>query len=106
MESKIGFILALIGGILTAICGLTWMLGAGILIAFFVTLGLGWFGGFGIIGGILYLVFGVLSIVAATMIKNPEKVKTGGILALIFGVLSGNILTIIGGILGLIAAGK
>ena len=107
MESKAGFILALIGGILTIISGLWWLVGAGALTAIYASMGLGWLGGLGIVGGIIYLVFGILSIIAAGMMKNPDKVKTGGILALIFGILSGfNILTIIGGILGLVAAGK
>ncbi len=107
MESKAGFILALIGGILTVLGGLWWLIGAGALSTLYASMGLGWLGGLGIVGGILYLVFGALSIMAAVMMKSPEKVKTGGILALIFGILSGfNILTIIGGILGLVAAGK
>lgn len=107
MESKVGFVLALIGGILTILSGVWWLIGAGALATLYATLGMGWLGGIGFVGGILYLVFGVLSIVAAFMMKHPEKVKTGGILALIFGILGGfNILTIIGGILGLVASGK
>ena len=107
MESKVGFILALIGGILTLISGLWWLIGASAFVALYRNIGLGWMGGLGFVGGILYLVFGIITIIAATMMKKPEKVKTGGILALIFGILSGfNILSIIGGILGLVAAGK
>jgi hypothetical protein len=107
MESKVGYILALIGGIITVIGGLWWLIAAGALTAFYASLGFGWMGSFGIAGGILYLVFGIISIIAAVMINNPKKVKTGGILALIFGILSGfNILTIIGGILGLVAGSK
>lgn len=106
-ESKAGFILALIGGILTIFGGLWWLVGAGALTALYASMGIGWLGGIGLVGGILYIIFGALSIVAGVMMKHPEKVKTGGILALIFGILSGfNILTIIGGILGLVAAGK
>ncbi len=113
MESKIGFILALIGGILSFIMGIFWVVivlagksfwGMDVLKA--ASSGASWFLGVWIIVAVCYIVSGIVSVIAAFMIKNPKKVKTGGILALIFGIIGSNILTIIGGIMGLVAAGK
>ena len=109
MESKPGFILALIGGILTIIMGIFWIAGASLFSAYLAVLGLkgmGWLAGVNVIVAILYIIFGVISIVAGVEMNHADKVKSGGIMALIFGILSGNLLTIIGGILGLVAAGK
>lgn len=109
MESKPGFILALIGGILTILMGIVWIASTGFLSTYLAMFGLkemGWLAGVNIIVAILYIIFGVISIVAGVEMNHKDKVKSGGIMALIFGILAGNILTIIGGILGLVAAGK
>jgi hypothetical protein len=115
MESKPGFILALIGGIITIICGILWAAGASFFGLFFGALvralgasgtGVGLLAGINLILAILYVVFGVISVIAGVEMKHAGKVKTGGIMAVIFGILSGNVITIIGGILGLVAAGK
>ncbi len=116
MESKVGFILALIGGILNLLGGIFWIMvvlagksffGMDVLKTALESSGSSWFLGVWIVVAVSYIISGIVSIIAAVMINNPRQVKTGGILALIFGIIGGtNILTIIGGVLGLIAAGK
>ncbi len=112
MESKIGFILTLIGGILLMI--------GGIFEIFLPYIGnymldKGWASGesFGQVGttillimGIFYIVVSLFIIIAGFMIKNPEKAKVGGILALVLGIISLNVFAVIGGIIGIIDAGK
>ncbi len=113
MKSKTGFILALIGGILSFLMGIFWVSivlvgksfwGMDVLKA--ASTQSSWFLGVWIIVAVCYIVSGIVSVIAAFMMKNPKKVKTGGILALIFGLLGGNILTIVGGIMGLVASGR
>lgn len=105
-SSTPGFVLALIGGILTILTGFWWLVGAGMFAALYVSFGIGWLGGIGIVGAIVYLVLGIITIIASFQMKKPETVKTGGILSLIFGVLSFNVLSIIGGILGIVAGNQ
>ncbi len=115
MESKLGFILALVGGILNLLGGIFWIIivlagksffGMDVLKTAIQSSGSSWFLGVWIAVAVVYLISGVISIIAAFMMKNPNRVKTGGILALIFGIIGSNILTIIGGVLGLVASGK
>jgi hypothetical protein len=106
MESKAGSILALIGGILTLIVSLI------LLIA-----GIAFLAGYGegdtTIGGIAFLVLflivlilGILKIVASNKMKKPETTRGGGILALILGIITSDLLTLIGGIIGIVQGGK
>ncbi|MBR9704844.1 hypothetical protein GOV12_05510 [Candidatus Pacearchaeota archaeon] len=103
MKSTAGFVLALIGGILSILGSLPIILG-GSALATAIPL----FGTFGILGGIWVLAMGVVAIIAATMMKKDDnaKVKMGGIIALIVGIIGGNLLTLIGGIIGLVQSGK
>lgn len=118
MKSKAGFVLALIGGILTILFSILLIIFA--IIYFFGTSLIGDIaettGGtstvsntpmYLLIAGFFWLlIIGILAIVAgAKMNKDDDlSVKKGGIMALILGILSFNILTILGGILGIIAA--
>lgn len=118
MESRVGSILTLIGGILTLVFSIV-LLVMGlfmftilsdipdlpdseveglstpfsinfiIFFAFFVT-----------------VVAGILKIMASRFMTKPEKTNAGGIWALILGVLTSDILSIIGGIFGIVDAGK
>jgi hypothetical protein len=105
MESKGGSILLLISGILTAI-------GA------FIVLILGVFGLFSnqdVVLGAIFLLFMaiILGIVsglkfwASSLMKSPMTVKKGGVIALVVGIFTGfDLLAVIGGILGIVAAEK
>ena len=111
-ESKIGSILALIGGILTLVGALA-ILVIGILVGVY---------GSSIDGAngdataavviviflfIALVVLGVLKIYASRMMTVPHRTMNGGILALVTGILSGgDLLAIIGGILGIVEGGK
>jgi FlaA1/EpsC-like NDP-sugar epimerase len=104
MESKAGSILLLISGILTIIAGL---------VAFVFFLIAAPSGGGNALSWILILflvvaiVIGALKIWTASLMKNPETTKKGGIIALILGILTGgDLLAIIGGILGIVQGSK
>jgi Na+-driven multidrug efflux pump len=120
MKSKAGFILALIGGIFTILGSLSLIVFA---ILYFV--GTSFVadlvestGGSSnvsntpiylmIVGFFWMLVVGILSIIAGARMNkdNDQEVKKGGVTALILGILSINILTLLGGILGIMASGK
>lgn len=107
------FLLSLIGGILIIITGAI-LAFAGTLITAMIGSFPGAEGAMATLGAISYipLVFGILVIVGAVLMKNPAKAKIGAILVLIFSILSlltivgsgffiGAILGIIGGALGL-----
>jgi hypothetical protein len=103
MKSTVGFILALIGGILGILSAVVVLfMGAGLatLIPLFGTMGIAY--------GVWMLVMSVLAIFAGLWMNKPDnaKVKKGGIMALIVGILGFNLLTIIGGIVGLVQANK
>jgi len=105
MKSTAGFILALIGGIGSALTGLWGLFAASV---FASIPGLGFFSALGFIGPIIIIAGAVLAIWGAVLMKKDDnaKVKKGGILALIGGIIGFNILSIIGGILGIVSAGK
>jgi len=105
-KATAGFIISLIAGILILINALVFVA----LASFFEDLGLGFatgiMAGFGAMG----LIFAVLVIIGAILIYMPGKEVIGGILVLIFSILSifigggfiiGLILGIIGGALGI-----
>ena len=105
-KATAGFIISLIAGVLILINALVFVA----LASFFEDLGLefatGIMAGFGAIG----LIFAVLVIIGAILIYMPGKEVIGGILVLIFSILSifigggfiiGLILGIIGGALGI-----
>jgi TRAP-type mannitol/chloroaromatic compound transport system permease small subunit len=112
MESKIGYILALIGGIAFLI--------AGIFVISLPYIGnymlmKGWASGepfdatgktITLIMGIFYVVINLFIILAGFMMKNPQKVNTGGALALILGIFSFNVLAVVAGIIGIADAKK
>lgn len=105
-----GYWLGLIGGIFGIIGGIMMLFGGGIAATIYSSMGIpfeGWMAG-GVIGlGIVHIVFSVLILMGGIWMKKAETCKKGGLFALIFGVLAGfNILAIVGGILGLVAAGK
>ena len=101
MESKGGSILALVGGILQFLT-----------VGFFLILTL-WdlifSAGIWKIMALLWLFFAAIEVViaifaitASKWMKERKAVKKGAITALVCGVLGGNIVTLIGGILGII----
>ncbi|HIJ10775.1 TPA: hypothetical protein HA278_01835 [Candidatus Woesearchaeota archaeon] len=109
--SRAGYILCLIGGILSIFGSLIilplaiWFLSTGIslgdgpLLQFFPWL---W-----VVGATLGIILGVLIIIASQWMKKEETAKKGSIVCLICGILgAGGIITIIGGILGLVKAGE
>ncbi len=95
---KGAFILTLIGAILSLLVGIPLAMMGGIIAMFLPSLG--------ILCIVIPLLGGILGIIAAVFMKNPEKVKAGGALAIvaaflsIMGVLS-FILLLIGGIMAL-----
>jgi len=113
MESKVGSILLLISGILTILISLiplifivllivspgsvsspgdqSPMVGAFILLAIFIVL----------------LIFGILKLWAFKLMKSSETTSKGGVVALIVGILNGgDLISIVGGILGIVQGGK
>lgn len=100
-------LLSFIGGILSSVFGMVYLM-LGILGALFIWWwgifpGMGW-----ITYGILCLIFGPLTLfVARPYITEGEDLKTGAIMCFIFGGISagaiGGILTIVAGILAIIA---
>jgi len=103
MKSTAGFVLALIGGILGIIGALIVLLmGAGLaaLIPLFGTMGIAY--------GVWVLIMSILAIISGLMMNKDDnaKVKKGGIMALVVGILGFNILTLIGGIIGMVQANK
>jgi len=106
MESKVGSILSLIGGILQLVSALIFLILA-------LTAIMAGIAGLGTIIGVVYLilavvyiVMGILAIKASKWMKAAETTKKGGITALVCGIVGFNIVTLIGGILGLVDAGK
>jgi len=109
-RATVGFILSLIGGIFILLNGLVWFA----MSDFFNSLGLGGMFGFGlaldVLGGIL-VVFAIIIFIGAYLIYMPGNEMIGGILVLIFSIISfiggggfviGAILGLVGGILGLL----
>jgi len=104
-----GFIISLIAGIFVLINGIAWFM----LSDLFETLGLGGMFGFGLVLetlGIITIVFAIILFIGAILIYMPGKELIGGILVLVFSIISfftgggfiiGAILGIIGGALGL-----
>jgi len=105
-KATAGFIVSLIAGILILINGLIFIAGA----AIFESLGLGMFTGMVAAFGAVGLIFAILVIIGAILIYMPGREVIGGILVIIFSILSifigggfiiGLILGIIGGALGI-----
>lgn len=101
MESKAGSILSLIGGILQLVGAVLFFI-VSVLDKFYIFPPIGFY----IFLVIVYLIIGILSISAYKWMKNPETTKKGGITALVCGIIGFNIITLIGGILGLVDSGK
>lgn len=113
VKSIPGFILALIGGIILIANGSMYLLVGifgftfGALTEIIATTIL-------IVFGIFFAICGVLTLLGGLWMRKAQTCKKGGLFALIFGILGGfsiigvvgAILAIIGGILGLVAAGK
>ena len=115
MKSKIGFILALIGGIGQLLIGfltIMMLLFVSFITAPFLTFMIpGFFGKIfsGYFGAIVFLVAGGVSIWASTKMRKEDnaQVRKGGIIALISGIVGGlNILVIIGAIVALVQSNK
>ena len=108
MKSTAGFILALIGGILGILGAIiTFVMGLGTSMIPIPGLA-AWGTGFLVGWGIWVLIMSILAIVAGLWMNKDDnaKVKKGGIMALVVGILGLNILTLIGGIIGLVQANK
>ena len=103
-------LLSFIGGILSSIVGIIYLIWGVISLMLFgwVSLALPLGGVGGIVYGILCLIFGVLTLsVARPYITEGEELKVGAIMCFIFGGISagaiGGILTIVAGILAILA---
>lgn len=95
---KTAFILTLIGAILGLVVGIPLAMMGGFLAMIFPALGL--------LCIVIVLIGGVLGLVAAILMRDPEKVKLAGVLAIIAAFLApagiiSFILLLIGGILAL-----
>lgn len=119
MKSTVGFVLALIGGIFSILGSigivmqsLVWSMvlgtvrdNAGEMEGVTVDQGVRSFPLiFGIAIAVWMLIMGILAIVAAVKMNKDDDVvvKHGGIVALIVGILACNLLTIIGGVMGIV----
>lgn len=108
-ESKAGHILLLISGIITLLISIG-------LIIFSILVFAGVVEGEGSValGGTILLVFGIVALIlailkfwASRLMKVPETTHKGGVIALIVGFLTGgDLLSIVGGILGIVHGGK
>jgi hypothetical protein len=107
-ESKAGSILLLISGILTILVAIGSLVFSILFISIspdvsadFITIGLF------LIGFVFFLASGILKFWASKLMKKPETTYKGGIVALIVGILNGgDLLSIIGGVLGIIQGEK
>jgi len=125
MKSTVGFILALIGGIFSILGGImvvieilvqVWtmqLLQNSPTMSAFSQKSIPLFNPnfliiMAVIGFLWFLVIGILGIVSSIMMNKEDnnKVKKGGIMALVVGILGLNILTILGGIFGIIDSKK
>jgi hypothetical protein len=110
MESKTGSILLMISGILTLLISVGLIIFS-ILVFAGVVEGGGIGGSFGgiflFVIGMVILIFAPLKFWASRLMKNPATTSKGGVVALIIGILDGgDLLSIIGGILGIVQGGK
>jgi len=109
MESKAGSILLMISGIITLLIALGLIIFS-ILVFAGVVKGEGnaTFGGvFLLVIGVIILIFAFLKFWASGLMKNPVTTSKGGVVALVVGILNGgDLLSIIGGILGIVQGGK
>ena len=109
MESKTGSILLMISGILTLLVSLGLIIFSILVFAGVAegegntTLG----GAFLLVIGVVVLIFALLKFWASGLMKDPVTTSKGGIVALIIGILNGgDLISIIGGILGIVQGGK
>jgi len=109
MESKIGSTLTLIGGILWLVISIALIVAALVTVIISAnsesTNGL-IIGVVLLVAGVLFVFYGALGVKAGKWMKEKRTVKKRGLTALIVGILGLNVLAIIGGILGLVDAGK
>jgi len=109
MESKAGSVLLMISAILTLLISLGF-----IVFSILVFAGVMDGGGNTTLAGSIFLVFGIVILIfsllkfwASGLMKNPATTSKGGVVALIIGVINGgDLLSIIGGILGIFHGGK
>jgi len=108
MESKAGSILTLIGAIITflaagffLIVGVTALFSSAEDRAAEVIIGIVF-----IVIAIGLLIIALIKLRAAKYMKLPETTKKGGIMAIITGILAPELVSLIGGILGVFAAGN
>lgn len=94
----IAYILALVGGILMVIVGLLDLIGRPILML--AGIGGSWFGGF---GAIFTVILGIVAIIGSKRVTDLLWAIILIVIGLIGGGWPGNLLVLIGGILGLIA---
>ena len=109
MESKAGSVLLMISGIITILLALGLIIFS-ILILTGVINGEGsaaFGGGILLALGIFILILSFFKFWASGLMKNPETTKKGGIIALVVGIISSmDLLSIIGGILGIVQSEK
>lgn len=117
MKSTSGFVLSLIGGILSILLGFLLIVFGIILVLIINGISIGErlpnMADFSTVlvivvffSAVWFIVLGILLIIFSVKINNDDEAKKGGILCLIFGFLTLNILSVIGGILGISAGRK
>lgn len=116
MKSTGGFVLSLIGGILNVLLGFVFIVFWLLLIIVVNSIDIkGSLASFGSISAIIFLslgglfvVLGILMIVFSLSINSDDdyKVKKSSIWCLVLGILNLNLLTIVGGIMGIVASSK
>jgi len=113
MKSRAGFILLLIDAVIAFIGAFFFLLGTIILFVSPSFLDININGSISYlpaIGALLLLILlviiGLLRLYSAKLMNNSRTTTTGGIVAIVLGVVSFSILSLIGGILGVVAGGK
>ena len=99
MEPKTAYIVSLIGGIGHLLAGVIFLMGGSLLAA----VGLG---GLTLFPAIWFLLAGGVTLWAAGKMKSglAGYIKKGGIICIVTGILAPNLITLIGGILGVVAS--
>lgn len=110
-DSRAGYVLTLIGGVLTLLLSLCFFIlsivlfTGGTILEYFLgsfTIPVNIIGFLSLLVFAVVLVLGILKIVAARMVRHPSKTFNGGLMALIVGIITSDPFSLIGGIFGVI----
>jgi len=120
MKSKVGFILTLISGIITLVFGVFIMLlvvflllGSSQIEQILIDENLGeYMGNINLVivivsfASTIVVFIGSLKLYAARLMNNADTTVTGGIWAIVLGAITSDVLTLVGGIFGVVQGGK